>query len=122
MVAAAFGQMFRKLRMDSAQSLREFCVKHGYDPGNISKLERGLMAPPQSQEKLEEYGAALGLVVDSDPMREFVDCGLTCAGQIPPDVMANEELVAKLPLLLRTANTKLTREQLDRFIEMVKES
>lgn len=122
MAATAFGQLFKKLRMESNQSLREFCVKHGYDPGNISKLERGLMAPPQSEGKLLEYGLALGLTEEGELMREFIDTGLTCAGQIPPDVMSNEDLVAKLPVLLRTINKKLTREQLDDFIEMIRES
>ena len=122
MAATAFGELFKKLRMESSQSLREFCVRHRYDPGNISKLERGLLAPPQSEDKLTEYGRALGLAGGSDSMREFVDTGLTCAGQIPPDVMSNEQLVAKLPVLLRTINEKLTREQLDDFIQMIKES
>jgi transcriptional regulator with XRE-family HTH domain len=122
MAATAFGQLFKKLRTESGQSLREFCLRCGYDPGNISRLERGRIAPPKSQEKLAEYGLALGLTRESERMREFVDTGLTCAGQIPPDVMANDELVAKLPILLRTANTKLTREQLDDFIEMIKGS
>ena len=80
------------------------------------------MAPPQSEDKLIEYGCALGLVRGSDSMLEFVDTGLTCAGQIPSDIMSNEELMAKLPVLLRTINRKLTREQLDDFIKMIKES
>jgi transcriptional regulator with XRE-family HTH domain len=87
MVASAFGELFKKLRMEGNESLREFCLKHGYDPGNISKLERGRLAPPQSQDKLVDYGLALGLAPESEEMREFVDTGLTCAGQIPPDVM-----------------------------------
>ena len=122
MAATAFGQLFKKLRMESNQSLREFCVRHGYDPGNISKLERARLAPPQSEEKLMAYGLALGLPKESERMREFIDTGLTCAGQLPPDILADEELVAKLPMLLRTVNTKLTREQLDDFIRMVRES
>ncbi len=122
MAATAFGELFKKLRMESNLSLRAFCVKHGYDPGNISKLERGRMAPPQSEEKLVEYGLALGLETGSERMQEFVDTGLTCAGQIPPEIMSNEELVGKLPVLLRTINKKLTREQLDDFIKMVRES
>lgn len=122
MAASAFGHMFKELRMKSNQSLREFCVRHRYDPGNISKLERGLMAPPQSEEKLIEYGSALGLVRGSSDMQAFVDTGLTCAGQIPTDIMSNEDLVAKLPVLLRTLNKKLTQEQLDGFIKMIRES
>ena len=114
-----FGDMFKRLRLRRGQSLRRFCMTHGYDPGNISKIERGKLAPPQSVARLVEYGVALGLAEKSQEMQEFIDTGLTCAGQIPPDIMANEYLVARLPVLLRTASGKCTGGRLDELIEMI---
>ena len=120
-MARAFGELFKSLRARSGQTLRQFCVTHGFDPGNISRLERGKMAPPQSAEKLADYARALGLVTGSDEFRQFIDLGLACAGQIPADVMENEELVAMLPALLRTVSgKKLSPKQLDNLIEQIR--
>jgi len=120
-MAKAFGELFKSLRVVSGQTLRRFCLKNGFDPGNISKLERGRSAPPQSVEKLEEYARALGLSRGSTQWREFVDLGLACAGRIPEDVLADEDLVAKLPVLLRTmSGKKLSRKQLEELIEMIR--
>ena len=30
-------------------TLREFCRRNGFDPGNVSRLERGLVPPPQTR-------------------------------------------------------------------------
>ena len=120
-MAKAFGKMFKHYRMASGQTLRGFCIAHRFDPGNISKLERGVLAPPQSEEKLRHYAEALRIQVGSDEYQEFVDLGLACAGQIPPEVMADETLVPKLPVLLRTVSgKKLTAKQLDNLIEEIR--
>jgi transcriptional regulator with XRE-family HTH domain len=120
-MAGAFGEVFKQHRASSGQTLRGFCIKHGFDPGNISKLERGMMPPPQSEEKLRQYARALGIAEGSQEYQEFVDMGLACAGQIPPEVMSNEELVKKLPMLLRTVSgKKLSSKQLDDLIEDIR--
>lgn len=120
-MAKAFGELFKQLRIESRQTLRQFCLNHGFDAGNISKLERGKMAPPRSTQKLEEYARTLRLVAGSPQWQEFVDLGLACAGQIPPDIMQDEEVVAKLPVLLRTmTGKKLSRKQLAQLIETIR--
>ncbi len=120
-MARAFGELFKSLRIGGGQTLRGFCQVHGFDPGNVSKMERGLLAPPQSPDKLGEYALALGLSAKSAEYAEFVDLGLACSGQIPADVMQDEELVAKLPALLRTVSgKKLSSKQLDEFIETIR--
>lgn len=120
-MAKAFGELFKRHRMASGQTLRGFCVEHHFDPGNISKLERGILAPPQSEEKLRQYAEALRIPAGSDQYREFIDLGLACAGQIPPEAMADENLVPKLPALLRTVSgKKLSPKQLDNLIEQIR--
>ena len=59
MPKAAFGAFFKELRIKQEMTLRQFCDAHGYDAGNISKLERGLLSPPESEEKLTDYARAL---------------------------------------------------------------
>ena len=56
-----FGTFFRAKRNALGLPLREFCRRHGLDPGNISRLERGVLPPPKSRPILESYAQALQL-------------------------------------------------------------
>ena len=120
-MAKAFGELFKSLRIESRQTLRRFCLENGFDPGNISKLERGRLAPPQSREKLDEYARALHLEEGSDEWFEFYDRAAACAGQIPKEILDDEELVGKLPLIFRTLRgEKLTEEQMRDLMETIR--
>ena len=97
-----FGVFFSALRRDGARlSLREFCDAHGFDAGNISKLERGRMAVPHSRAVLERYAAALGLNSGSDAWYQFFDLAAAEAGRIPDDLLSDAEVAKKLPVLFR---------------------
>jgi transcriptional regulator with XRE-family HTH domain len=98
----AFAVYFKALRMKLGVSLREFCLERKLDPGNISRMERGLVPPPQSQEKLEEFAGHLGLEKGSEERQEFFDLAAAESGRIPDDVLSDKDLVAKLPILFRT--------------------
>ncbi len=56
-----FGDFFRARRKALGLSQSEFCRRNGFDKGNISRLERGLVPPPQDQRLLESYARALKL-------------------------------------------------------------
>ena len=84
-------------------------------------MERGLLPPPQSQEKLAEYARALGLKKGSDQWYEFFDLAAASSGQIPPDVMSDKELVAKLPLFFRTIRRqKVSDKKLQELAEKIR--
>jgi transcriptional regulator with XRE-family HTH domain len=101
-------------------TLRLFCETFGFDPGNISKLERGLLPPPQSKEKLEQYAQALGLRKGSSAWYEFFDLAAASRGQIPEEFLADDALVKKLPVLFRTLRgEKVTEKKLDELIEAI---
>ena len=51
----SFGAIFHDIRIGSRETLREYCLKRKLDPGNISKLERNLIAPPNTMEQLKKY-------------------------------------------------------------------
>ena len=120
---SVFGQFFKEMRLRTGLSLRQFCLDHGLDPGNISKMERGLASPPQSKEKLEEYAQYLGIEKDSDDWYNFFDYAAASTGRIPPDVMSDEELVKKLPVIFRTLRgQKLTIEKLGDLAELIRRS
>jgi transcriptional regulator with XRE-family HTH domain len=111
-----FGDYFRKKRLIAGKTLRQFCLNNGLDPGNISKIERGILPPPQSREKLSHYAKCLGIVEGSDEWLEFFDIARIDAGRIPEDLLSDKNIVAKLPLVFRTIKgQKLTGEQLEKF-------
>ncbi|HUT35271.1 MAG TPA: helix-turn-helix domain-containing protein [Planctomycetota bacterium] len=115
-----FGDLFKQRRLALGLSLRQFCLEHGLDPGNISKLERGRLAPPQ-HDKLEEYARLLGLQSGTDDWYRFFDLAAAEAGRIPRDIMTDEQVVERLPLLFRTLRgEKIPDEQLDEIVRKVK--
>ncbi len=122
-MAAKFSEMLKHLRIAQGITLREFCQKHGFDPGNYSKLERGLFPPPESSEAVERYATALGVTPGSDEWLQLFDLAAAERGRIPADIMSDEKLVEKLPLLFRTIRGKpVSPQQLDELAERVRRS
>lgn len=115
-----FGDFFKARRIALGFTLRQFCLDNKLDPGNMSKLERGLFPPPQ-HEKLEEYAKLLQLKEGSDDWYKFFDLAAAEAGKIPQDILTNEEVVKKLPILFRTLRgKKIPDEKLNRLVRKLK--
>lgn len=116
-----FGRYFAELRRNAWLSLRQFCEEHGFDPGNISKLERGRLAPPRSREKIQEYAKALGVEEGSDEWFEFFDRAHAARGELPQEILEDEEVVNQLPVLFRTLRgDRVTEEEFERLIEVLR--
>ena len=119
--ANTFGEFFKQKRIALGLTLREFCRIKGRDPGNISKLERGLIPPPQSHEKRLEYANDLGIKEGTDDWLEFCDLAVMGAGKIPPHITSNKELMNALPILFRSIRRKpLDEEDIRKLIESIK--
>ena len=117
----AFGALLKKLRIEKGVTLREFCHQNGLDPGNYSRLERGLFRPPGDRDKLAQYANALGLVSGSDDWLEFFDAAAASRGEIPEDLLSDEEVVEKLPVLFRTLRAKpVSPDNLDELVERIR--
>jgi transcriptional regulator with XRE-family HTH domain len=118
-----FGKIVKNHRLALGLSLRAFCIEHGFDPSNFSRLERGYFPPPQSREKLEEYARALGLVDGTDEWFSFFDLAAAERGEIPHDLMGDAELVDKLPVLFRTIRQQqVNGDDLDDLAERIRRS
>lgn len=118
-----FGAYLKQLRQLHGQTLRAFCQKNGFDPGNYSRLERGLLPPPQSEEKLGDYARALGLKRGSDEWIELFDRAAASRGELPKDILSDAEVVDKLPVLFRTIRgSQVSWEKLDELIEKIRRS
>lgn len=117
-----FGEFVKNRRITLKLTLREFCLKHKLDPGNISKLERGILPPPKSQGKLKEYAKYLRLKEGTDDWHQFFDLAAAESGKLPKELM-EDEIIDRLPLLFRTLRgKKISKDKLDELIRKIKES
>ncbi len=116
-----FGAFVKQLRTAKRIGLREFCSRHGLDPSNWSKIERGVLPPPKSQETLEEWAKYLGLRKGEDDWYRFFDFASLEQGKLPADILSDQELVAKLPLFFRTLRgQKPTRQELTELAQLLR--
>jgi transcriptional regulator with XRE-family HTH domain len=116
-----FGTCFKERRIKLGLTLRQFCEDHGIDPGNLSKIERGVLAPPKD-EILKRYAHYLKLKEASDEWYEFFDSAAAESGRLPRE-LREKEIVARMPFLFRTIRgKKITKEKLDKLIKLIKES
>ena len=121
MKAATFGEFFKSKRLEQGLGLRAFCVAHGYDAGNVSKLERGVLSPPQDQKRLRLYAKQLGLVEGSEDWTTFFDLASVAAGRIPPSLLGDKEIVAQLPMVFRTLRgERLTDKEIAALVEKLR--
>lgn len=116
-----FGEFFSAKRKELGKTLREFCRENGFDPGNISKIERGVSAPPQSHEKRRQYAAALNIREGSDDWLEFCDLASISTGKIPQDIVSDKELLAAVPILFRSIRKDgVDKEKIDALLNAIK--
>ena len=120
---ATFGELFKERRIALGATLREFCRRNGLDPGNISRLERGLLPPPQGRETLEHYAKLLKLKKGSDDWYNFFDLAAAENGRIPAEILEDKEVLEKLPILFRTLRgQKVPDEQLDELVRKLRKA
>lgn len=119
--AQNFGNFFREKRVASGLTLRNFCERYGYDPGNISRLERNILSPSVDDEKLAGYASALKIQRDSEEWVFFHDLAHAAKGKIPSDIKKDEDVVGILPAFFRTMrNKKIDKEKLEKLIQLLK--
>lgn len=122
MASSLFGPFLKKKRIKLGMTLRQFCLENNLDPGNISKLERGILPPPTDAEKLGRYAKVLKIKEGSNDWYEFFDLAHASGRRIPEEILSNKDLVSKLPLVFRTLRgQKLTKDQLNKLAEKLKE-
>ena len=122
-IAKIFALYLQSLRTERRLPLRRFCERYSLDPGTYSKMERGLRSPPKSHQAQENLARQLELEEGSDAWTEFMDAAAASAGQVPQDILNNEALASKLPVLFRTIRgDKLTDEQLDEVAELMRKA
>jgi len=115
-----FGELVKARRAELRLTLRECAMRARIDPGNLSRIERGRSAPPQDDAVLYRMLDALQWL-DSDKTQHLRDMSATQNGRIPIDILADEKVMSAMPILLRTvANKQLDASQVDKLVEMIK--
>jgi len=115
-----FGELVQKRRAALRLGLRECALRAGIDPGNLSRIERERVAPPQDPDILARLLEALELT-DTPEGQELYDVAATQNGRIPRDILSNEEVMASMPILLRTvSNKQLDGSQVEKLIDLIK--
>ena len=116
-----FGEFIKERRINKGISLREFCKRVEIDASNWSKVERGLLAPPQDEERLRKIARALDIKFGSALWKEMKDKTNIDAGIIPNDILSDEKVLNSLPMFFRTIRSeKPTPEELDKLINMIR--
>ena len=118
-----FGEFIKSLRIEKDIGLREFCRRLSIDASNWSKVERGVLAPPQDDKKLDQISEVLDIEKDSAMYIELKDKAAISAGVIPKDILSDQETLNSLPLFFRTVRSeKPTPEELEKLIEKIRGS
>lgn len=121
--AQTFGEFFREKRISLGFSLRQFCEKYHYDPGNISKLERNILSPSIDEKKLEGYALALRIPRDSAGWTAFFDLAHTAKGTLPADIRKNSDILSVLPAFYRTVRgKKLDHKKVNKLIKLIRDN
>lgn len=97
----AFGNFFRSKRQAISPILREFCRKNGFDAANVSRLERGIVSPPQAMHLLETYAKALRLKEGTADWERFFELAAVGTGRIPADMLEAKQMLPGLFLQMR---------------------
>ena len=116
-----FGEFIKKRRVNRELSLREFCKRIEVDASNWSKVERGVLSPPQDIEKLENIAHVLKIKIGSKEWKEMKDLASIDAGIIPADILSDKKVLDSLPMFFRTIRSeKPTPEELDKLINIIR--
>jgi transcriptional regulator with XRE-family HTH domain len=119
----SFGDLVKDLRIAQEKTLRQFCLDHGHDPSNWSKIERNINPPPQDEKTLARWAKQLGLKSETTEWKNFMDLADIARGEIPKHVLTDEQLLKKLPVFFRSIRgAELTEKQLDELIQKVREA
>lgn len=120
---STFGPYLKNIRIQKRVTLRDFCKKADADPGNISRIERGVWPPPQDQDILERYAKALAIKEATDEWYRFFDYAAADRGIVPQDIMSDQEVVKMLPVFFRTMRgQKPTEKEMRELAEKIRKS
>ena len=113
-----FANFIREKRISVGLTLREFCRILDHDPSNWSKIERGLLTPPQSKNVLNSIADVLKIEEGSQEYKEM--CDLAALSSVP-DGLIESEILEQLPVFFRTVRgDKPTESELHALLTKIR--
>ena len=99
-----FAEFVHQRRRDLNITLREFCQKHEFDAGLISKIEQGIYPARALGDDLVRYGTALKIRHFSALWEKFIFLA-TISEPLYPNGPSDEELLDWLPVIVKPGLT-----------------
>ncbi len=113
-----FGSFVKDHRIASGLTLRSFCREAAIDPSNWSKMERGIIPPPDEAGFLVRVSDVLRL--NPEEQAELADFASIARGEIPAD-LRDDEILAKMPAFFRAIRgQEYTAEDFEKLLDGVK--
>lgn len=117
-----FSEYFYNKRVSMGYTLRRFCEAKGYDPAYISRIENGIISPPEDKEKLKALAMSLELEEGSVEWVKFFDLASISRGKIPEDLSKNPRIAEEfLPAFYRgLRKDKLSKSDIAELLQSLK--
>ena len=81
------------------------------------------MPPPEGPEVLERIASALELEKGTPDYERIMDLAAAAKGRVPQDLLSDEDVAARLPILFRTLRSKpLSGGQLEKLIDSIRKA
>jgi len=113
-----FGDYAKARRIAAGMTLRSFCRDAAIDPSNWSKIERGVLSPPDEAGFLVRVSDVLGL--NPEERAALGDFAAIARGQIPAD-LRDEEILNKMPAFFRAIRgQEYTPEDFEKLLQGVR--
>ncbi len=115
----AFGEYMADKMKTLSLSLREVSRRSGIDAANLSRIERGVVYPPQKPETLKKLAGALGL--NQKETKRFFDLAAAANGVVPQD-LSHVRRSPAIPLLLRAIdNRRLSEAEIENLAKAIEQ-
>ena len=116
-----FGTMLKKIRLEDARIGFAFADLIGWQPSNLSSLERGRSKPPADHKKILEICDALGLAPEDPRRTQLIDLAARDRDAVPGDVAEAIRQQPGMPVLVRTVtNRRLDEKKLKELAEYIR--
>lgn len=121
MVQMRFGEFIKSRRLKMKMGLRVFASKIGEDPGNWCRIEKGHFSAPSDIKLLNKIAKVLNLS-EGEKEKLFDIAAKESHEKVPADIRRQLKENEIVPILFRTIDKKkLTKEQLKKLIERIKD-
>lgn len=109
MASNRFGELLRRTREAQGIALRDYARRAKFDPSYISRVERGLEAPPTRFPQLARLADALMLLPGTEARSAFLVAAALDTGRLPEWLLVDENAARMLAETIRVGVESMRR-------------